>query len=461
MRDRLLLCGAALAAFGASLGSGFHFDDYGIFSDALLTVPGGWETLASVTRPRPLTDLTYWLNFVVGGRDPFGYHAVNLILHLAAVWLAFECARRLLPERAALLAAALFAVHPLQAEAVNYVWARGMLLGTALCLAALLAWLQGKPWAAVIVYAAAVLAQPECAALPLALLFVDRKPKVPLAIMFGVSAAAFGRALAAAVVPMGSYVLAEGVAITRYLRLLAVPYGFTIDPDVRAPALWMGVLVWTALLGLTYLAWRQRWLWVLAGLILLMASSVLFPSPDLSADRRMYLPMLAFTGAAALALERVQPTVWKPAAFSVAVVLVALSVSRDLVWMNDPSLWREAVRRSPGKVRPRIQLARSLPAGQALEVLSAARQAAPQDPELAAETGRVLLAEGQADAAIDEFTRALSVNPRDALSLNNRGVAFEMLGRTPAARADFERALEIDPGLTQARENLARLTGER
>src|ERR1700680_2203062 len=128
MRARLLLIGAALAAFGASLGSGFHFDDYAIFSDPLLTAASGWRSLWSLTRTRPLTYLTFWLNYQVGGQDPLGYHCLNLLLHLGAVLLAFECLRRLLPERAALAAAAIFAIHPLQAESVDYVWGRSIVL---------------------------------------------------------------------------------------------------------------------------------------------------------------------------------------------------------------------------------------------------------------------------------------------------------------------------------------------
>ena len=81
----------------------------------------------------PPADLLHVLaELPVGGAgDPLGYHAVNLALHLAAVLLAYECLRRLLPERAALVAAAIFAVHPMQAEAVNYVWARSIVLASA------------------------------------------------------------------------------------------------------------------------------------------------------------------------------------------------------------------------------------------------------------------------------------------------------------------------------------------
>src|SRR5271165_7699016 len=122
MRARLLLLAAALVAFGASLGSGFHFDDYAIFSDRALTSPGGWLDIWTLQQTRPLTYLTFWLNYQVGGQDPLGYHLLNLALHAGAVLLLYECLRRLIPEPAALAAAAIFAVHPIQAEAVNYIW---------------------------------------------------------------------------------------------------------------------------------------------------------------------------------------------------------------------------------------------------------------------------------------------------------------------------------------------------
>ena len=130
---------------------------------------------------------------------------------------------------------------------------------------------------------------------------------------------------------------------------------------------------------------------------------------------------------------------------------------RTQVWMTERALWTEAVERAPDKIRPKIQLARVLPAAQALELLGKAEALDPKDPAVAAETGKTLLAEGQADAALSEFGRALALDPHNALYVNNRGVALAALGQTDAARADFERALQIDPHLEQARQNLLKL----
>jgi Flp pilus assembly protein TadD len=73
--------------------------------------------------------------------------------------------------------------------------------------------------------------------------------------------------------------------------------------------------------------------------------------------------------------------------------------------------------------------------------------------------GRMLLREGQVDGALEEFARALALDPGDPRNLNNHGVALAQLGQAEAARADFERALAIDPNFSEARENLNKLTG--
>ena len=470
MRARLLLVAAALAAFGASLGSGFHFDDYAIFGDRFLTSSTGWLDVWSLRQTRPLTYLTFWLNYRLGGVNPIGYHALNLALHIGAVLLAYDCVRRLAGGRAALLAAALFAAHPFQAEAVDYVWGRGIVLATLLCLASLGSWLRGRHWEAVAWFFCAMLAKEEVAAFPVALLLLDRKHRGPIVAMFGVALAAGLRVIYATAVTPGvpagfqagispaRYLLAQGPVILRYLRLLVIPYGFTVDADTRVPALAWGLAAWLLLILLAAAVWRFRgkdgWgVWALAGLLLLLPSSSVFPAADLSADRRMYLPLVAFSTAAALLLAKAR----FPAGAGVALLLVALSLARTQVWMTERSLWTEAVRLAPQKLRPKIQLARALPPPDALDLLAQARKLAPDDPEVATEAGRALMAEGQAAQALAEFGRALALDPHDARNFNNRGVALAGIGQMDAARADFERALALDPSLAEARENLKRL----
>jgi tetratricopeptide (TPR) repeat protein len=476
MRERLILLAAGSIAFGASLGSGFHFDDYAIFSDPALQSARGWLEVWAPLQTRPLTYLTFWLNRQLGAGDPFGYHLFNLLFHLAAVLLAWECLRRLLPERAALIAGAIFALHPIESEAVDYIWARGIVLAGVFCFAALWQWIEGRPWIALACFAGALLAKEECAAFPLLVIWLVWRGKLPaarhskaaLVAMLALAVAGGARVIwATASIPgasagvhagisPGQYLLVQGAVICRYLQLVVAPYGFTVDPDIRV-GLWVGIAAWALLGGATFWLLRRERdcaTWWVAGLILLIPSSSVFPAADISADRRMYLPMFAFASAAALLLARVKA----PAALAgIALVLAGLSVQRTMVWMTEESLWREAVERAQGKLRPKLQLARALPAAKGLELLAQARLGAPYEPAVATETGKILLKEGQPEGALEEFGRALALAPMDARNMNNRGVALLALGQTEAARADFERALRADPELTEARENLAKL----
>jgi len=480
MRERLALLAGALVAFGASLGSGFHFDDYAIFADPALRSGWGWLEIWGLRQTRPLTYLTFWLNYQVGGRDPLGYHAFNLALHLGVVLLVFECLRKLVPERAAWIAAAIFAVHPIQAEAVDYVWGRSIMLAGLFCAASLWAWLDGRRWLAVVWFGLALLAKEECAAFPVVLAMWEwrrasasqtgkLKHVPPIAAMMALAFAAAARVIYATAVTPGApaglragispwrYFLAQGVAIPRYLRLLAIPYGFTVDPEIHVPPVWLGVAAWLLMGTAAVWLWKRTPSapWLVAGMVLLLPSSSIFPAADLAADRRMYLPLIAFATAAGLRLAKVK----RPAlGVIVAAGLALVSVTRTYGWMSDATLWSEAVRRAPDKVRPKIQLSRAVPAAQALELLTQAALQAPNDPAVAAETGRVFLEERLPQAALPEFGRALALDPHNAQNYNNRGVALDELGQFEAAREDFQRALAIDPGLAEARENLAKLT---
>src|SRR6185369_14190864 len=267
----------------------------------------------------------------------------------------------------------LFALHPIQSEAVDYVWARSIVLASLFCFGALWQWLQGRPWIAVAWFAVALLAKEECAAFPLLLVWLKwcdelpeaRRSKSALAAMFALALAAGARVIratevipgavagAGAGISPGKYLLMQGAVICRYLQLVVAPYGFTVDADISV-GLWVAIAAWALLIAVT--VWLLRCdrtcaTWWIAGLILLIPSSSIFPAADLSADRRMYLPMFAFSAAAALLLARVKaPTVLA----AIAILPAGISVHRTMVWMTEESLGREAVERAPKKLRPKL-----------------------------------------------------------------------------------------------------------
>ena len=166
----------------------------------------------------------------------------------------------------------------------------------------------------------------------------------------------------------------------------------------------------------------------------------------------MYLPMALIAIAIALSVKK-----WPGAALTLILLWTALAAARRATWSSEQALWADAVQQAPNKLRPLIQLARLSPKNDALRYLDKARELAPYDPEVASERGRVWLESGDAAQALPEFGRALALAPRQARHLQNRGAALLALGQTDAARADFEAALQRDPCLKPARENLIRM----
>ncbi len=476
LRQSLILVLAVAAAFGLSLSASFHFDDYAILSDPVLTSPSGWWQVWKPLETRPLTNFTFWLNHQAGGRNPAGYHVLNLLLHLASVLLLWNVLQRMIPRRAAFLATTLFALHPIQTEAIVYIFARGILLATVFCLLSLRSWIVGSHWRAVGWFALALLAKEECVAFPVFLLLlhfsISRNVSEyrPIAAMFALSLIAGVRVLFATAVEAGAgagfqagispldYFASQGMVILRYIRLLVFPWGFTVDPDIRVPGAFGAAVAWLVILASAFAASRRfararEGFWWLGGLVLLLPSSSIFPAADLAADRRMYLPLCAFAAAAALLVRNVRSRFLIP----VGILLAVLSFGRTRVWRTEESLWREAVVVSPEKIRPRIQLARALPPKEALKLLEEAQRLAPNDPRVPAELGKTYMLLGQPQQALGHFGRALALTPRNVQALNNRGVALLALGQYDAAKEDFRRALAINPCLFDARFNLKRL----
>jgi hypothetical protein len=461
------ILGVAFAVFSYGIAGQFHFDDYNLFGDRAITSPSGWWRVWRLLQTRPLTYFTFWLNYQIGGRNPVGYHAVNIALHLLVVWLLWRTLERLLSARAALIATAIFALHPIQAEPVNYVFERATVLATVFCLLSVKPWMEGRHWAAAGWFFLALLSKEECAAFPLFLLML--KPVwLPAAGMLALSLTAGGRVIAALAVlgirEAGSgsgiapldYLCTQGVVVLRYLRMLALPYGFSIDPDLHLVRDWHGWAAWAALLVIAGLLWKFHpdGKWFAAGLVLLTPSSTIFPAADLAADRRLYLPMVALAAFAGLLLARLPRVPLLP-------VLIAglgvLSLLRTEVWRTELALWSEAVEQAPTKVRALLHLARASDPAAAVDILNYAESLAPDNPELSEEKGTKFLEAGLPDMALREFDRALALRPAYLPAMNNRGIALSLAGSRDKAVESFEQVLAINPCWSSARSNLAKL----
>src|SRR5437773_10665320 len=129
----LVLLAAGVAAYWNSFDVPFVFDDFTSiqtnasvqFGDSLAQIPSNlWF--------RTLLYMTFAANYALGGQNVWGFHLVNLLLHLLNGLLIYFLARQIFKNSGrgdtadafGLLAALFFLVHPIQTESVTYISSR-------------------------------------------------------------------------------------------------------------------------------------------------------------------------------------------------------------------------------------------------------------------------------------------------------------------------------------------------
>ena len=192
--DRLFLIGmftlpvlVAVALYPALLG-GFVWDDRA-FTEAMpvMDVSGIstiWFSAADLPSEGhywPITYTTFWLQYQLWGFEPLPYHIFNVLLHAANSCLVFYLLWRLAVP-GALLAAAIFAVHPVHVEPVAWVIGRKDLLSTMFCFCLFLVWIRfrevPKPalWRyalTLVLFVAALFSKSTIVAVPVVLLILQ------------------------------------------------------------------------------------------------------------------------------------------------------------------------------------------------------------------------------------------------------------------------------------------------
>jgi hypothetical protein len=142
----LLLLGLTLAAYLPALHAGFIWDDddYLINNRTLHDLPGLqriWFETSATPQYYPLVHTTFWLEYHLWKLNPLGYHLDNVFLHALAAILLWRVLLKL-PVPGAWLAAAIFAVHPVNVESVAWVTERKNVLSAVFYFAAALAYLR-------------------------------------------------------------------------------------------------------------------------------------------------------------------------------------------------------------------------------------------------------------------------------------------------------------------------------
>ncbi|MFT7622451.1 MAG: tetratricopeptide (TPR) repeat protein [Myxococcota bacterium] len=375
----LVAVALALLVFGQVVGFGFVWDDHNLieqnpFLEQSDTVWRGFTTdfweLSNAPRDakmyRPLVIASYWLERQAFGTSPAGPHTTNLLLHMLCALLLWLLMRRLgVPAVAAAVGCALFAVHPVQVEAVSNIASRGDLLATALLLGGLITWRDGRFFTSLSLMLAACLAK-EAAIVGPVLAALIAPADSPLrarisAILiwpayFGARFLALGSAT-----PFGDFSSHGGALVLRYAARVLWPVAQAPYTPIETPdqLLVLGSLAVVAAIvfAVSRLPDEPRIGLLWFGLALGPVAEVI-PVGARFADLLLYLPMCGVAIAAAWLASRARPALLT----LTVVVLLAGGVSalRAPVWADDIALWTHGLAIEPGHPAMTVNLATAL-----------------------------------------------------------------------------------------------------
>jgi tetratricopeptide (TPR) repeat protein len=496
-RRRFILAALAIvvavaAAYSNSFSGPFIFDDIrgiqenkairSLRSPEALVPPGN----VAVAR-RPLTNLSFAVNYAIGKLAVRSYHAGNLLIHLLAALTLFGIVRRtlLLPALRdrfggastglAAAVALIWALHPLQTESVTYIVQRAESLMGLCYLLTLYAVIHSasseRPWpwyaAAVAVCALGMGAKEVMVTAPVVALLYDRAFlsgsfretfRRRGALYLGLAAtsaimllykAPAGAGFGIKTVTPWRYALTQPGVILYYLRLSFWPQPLCLDyswpfattfreaaPEAFALAALLAATAWAAVRRPT-LGFLAAWFF----LILAPTSSVM-PLNDACFEHRMYLSLAAVAAGTVIAgyalIGRLARQSALPGnsvtlvavvlALAVAVALGCATFRRNTDYRTAVSIWEDAARKRPANPRAWSNL------------------------------GEAYVNASRYDEAIRACNRALEREPaanifESATIYCNRGLASAGLGRLTEAIRDYDQAIALNPDYDRAYNN--------
>lgn len=497
----LLLVAMTLTAYLPAMRGGFVWDDDAyVTQNSLLTAPDGLERIWFSTHHQsqyfPLVYTTLRFEHALWGLNPIGYHIVNVLLHAMNALLVWTVLRRLaLPG--AWLAAAIWALHPVNVESVAWITELKNTQSTLFFLLALLAWMRftaeetESPWRfyalALALHALALFSKTIACTLPAPMLLVLWAIGKPI-----------GRRRCVQVAPFVVLGLAMGLLSVWWeghlgnYRELNYTFHYYERLLIATRALWFyaAKLVWPAHLAFSYARWeinaRDPWqyTWLLGclavawllwwrrdawgrGPVAAIAFFVAALSPMLGfiplytfrytfvADHYQYVASIGLIALFAAVVGR--NTRWI-LSFLVLLVLGTLTWRQAGLYRDAETLWRDVLTKVPDSFIANDNLgAILLLRGElepATELFEKAIRSKPDFAESYDNLGLVRQRQGRWDEAASLFQEALRCDRYFVNAHNNLGTLLAQQGRSSEALEHFQEAVRIRPTFAKAHQNL-------
>ena len=377
----ILIVVSVVAVYASALHASFQFDDWNVIVDdpRVAGLAAWWHAMPGI---RPLLKLSYALNHAISA-GPVGYRAVNVAIHAANACLIFALLAKRSTRFAALTTAMIFALHPVQTEAVTYVMGRSSSLSTLFVLASLCT----AGFMAPAFFASALLVR-ETAVMAVVAKWQQQRSESAAsrwgapAFLTVLSACALLALMSAKYRHMlsvsletrgiGTNLLSQANGVFYLMGQLVRIDRLNVDPYLPVIASWTTPVALDAacIVGLIALGFAVRKshpavgfgiLWFFAWLL---PTNSIVPRLDVANDRQLYLAMAGPAWLLAYGLGKAAAR-WGasvPAA-AVAVLCIALGIAthvRNRVYADELTFWADVVFKAPNNPRAHNNLGYAL-----------------------------------------------------------------------------------------------------
>ena len=527
-RVQKIYCSMALAligilVYGNHLHNTFQFDSVAYIKNNLsLKNPESMLTLQfwiSEFFARGLLSISMALNAHLDELHPFGYHMLNLALHIFNAILIFHISQKALlhfknqiSENNAVIsffAAAIFLIHPVQTESVIYIISRSEVLASIFYLLGFFLFqifididnrhLVSKkiilPLVILFLIVTGYSVKQTLATFPLIifLYYISICPldspvlkflrnwKWPIltAVLVFLSLLLYkllsdetfliGPSNPHEMVGREKYMLSQpAVIVFYYLHKILFPINLNVDPDVEVVTNFFSFSFIASMMiiaGIAYCVWKQKaWRFYIFFLcwffIILSPSSSIVTLHDLAAEHRVYLalPGLIFILSYGLfdILKNQKSSIL--ILCGLTLFLGTLNIERNRVWKNELSLWQDTYEKSPGKLRPLINLARAHSIeGNNEDAVRYYEEALSKGPGVFViqyNLGELYLKEGRIKEAVLRFQSALNLKPEIPETYAKLGEIYLAQKKWKLADIYFKKCIEIDSRFSHVFKNL-------
>lgn len=412
-----------------------------------------WFTRFYIGNYHPITIFSYALDWAIGGKEPFIYHATSIVLHGLNALLVHRIVSTVTENHlVGVLTALLFAVHPCQTESVSWIAERKNVLYGLFFLLAILQYLQWLRFekrryllAVYVLAVASLLSKGTAVALPLALFAVDvwmgkssfsrkmllaKAPLFVLSLIFGlvaIKAQEQGDFLNLNPHENVWQMLSDAcVAYWSYVFRLFFPIKLSVlYPNAGQPVLLQFLSV-VGIVSLIVLCFRlaKRKERILLGGILFFSANIIFLlqliqfGKVLTADRYVYIPCIGLWVPVVFYLmkwlgARVRPALATGLITAVCLLFTVQTFSRNTIWLSELNFWLAIVDTFPKSAVGHYSL------------------------------GGVYMSTGEYDKALSSVDRALALDSANHRAWYNKALIYKNTGHTAEALQCLDKSIAI------------------